>query len=147
MAPTEFLVGGDDLLPGIEDALAGQGPGFETRVQLEPEQAFGDYRPDLVCFEPRSIFPAELEVGLAFEGLPPGHQTQGMPADAIYLVSEIYPEHVVLDGNHPLAGMALRVALKVLAVRAATDEEAEARSVGAAAVSVLRSTTPPAPLH
>jgi FKBP-type peptidyl-prolyl cis-trans isomerase SlyD len=138
-APTEFLLGGDDLLPAIEDALAGQAAGFETRVQIEPEQAFGDYRPELVCFEPRSIFPAELEVGLAFEGLPPGHQSTGMPADAIYLVSEIYPEHVVLDGNHPLAGMAIRVALKVVAVRAASDEEAAAGSVGSAAVSVLRS--------
>lgn len=138
-SPTEFLFGGDDLLPAIEDAIAGQSRGFETRVQLEPEQAFGDYRPELVCFEPRSIFPAELEVGLAFEGLPPGHQSADMPGDAIYLVSEIYPEHVVLDGNHPLAGMALRVALKVVDVRAATDEEAEARSVGAAAISVLRS--------
>jgi FKBP-type peptidyl-prolyl cis-trans isomerase SlyD len=146
-APTEFLLGGDDLLPAIEDALTGQGPGFEARVQIEPEQAFGDYRPELVCFEPRSIFPPDLEVGLAFEGLPPGHQSTGMPADAIYLVTEIYPEHVVLDGNHPLAGMALRVALKVVDVRAATDEEVEARSVGASAVSVLRSRPADPTLH
>lgn len=146
-SPTEFFFGGTDLLPGIEDAIAGQGPGFETRVQLEPEQAFGDYRPELVCFEPRAIFPAELEVGLAFEGLPPGHQTQGMPADAIYLVSEIYPEHVVLDGNHPLAGMALRVALKVGEVRAATDEEIAAGSVGLAALSVLKAPAPDTRLH
>lgn len=145
--PTDFLFGGDDLLPAIEDAIAGQGPGFEARVQIEPEQAFGDYRPELVCFEPRSIFPAELEVGLAFEGLPPGHQSTGMPADAIYLVTEIYPEHVVLDGNHPLAGMALRVALKVVGVRAATDDEVEARSVGAAALSVLKAPAPQTPLH
>ncbi len=141
---TEFLFGGSDLLAGIEDAIAGQGPGFETRVQLEPEQAFGDYRSELVCFEPRGIFPAEIEVGLAFEGLPPGHQSQGMPGDAIYLVTEIYPDHVVLDGNHPLAGMALRVALKVEAVRAASDEEAEAGTVGAAAITVLRSRSGPA---
>lgn len=145
--PTEFLFGGSDLLAGIEDALAGQAAGFETRVQLEPEQAFGDYHPELVCFEPRSLFPDELEVGLAFEGLPPGHQSADMPADAIYVVTEIYPEHVVLDGNHPLAGMALRIALKVVDVRAATDEEAEAGSVGAAAVSVLRGRDGDAPLH
>jgi FKBP-type peptidyl-prolyl cis-trans isomerase SlyD len=149
-SPTKFFFGGDDLLPAIEDALAGQGAGFETRVQIEPERAFGDYRPELVCFEPRSIFPADLEVGLAFEGLPPGHQTANMPADAIYMVSEIYPDHVVLDGNHPLAGMALRVALKVVAVRAASDEEAAAGTVGSEAVSVLRSTRGAAdgePLH
>ena len=145
--PTEFLFGGSDLLAGIEDALAGQAAGFETRVQLEPEQAFGDYNPELVCFEPRSLFPDELEVGLAFEGLPPGHQSTDMPADAIYVVTEIYPEHVVLDGNHPLAGMALRIALNVVAVREATPEEAEAGSVGAAAISVLRGRDGESPLH
>jgi len=146
-SPTEFLFGGSDLLSGIEDAIAGQTAGFETRVQLEPEQAFGDYRPELVCFEPRALFPAELEVGLAFEGLPAGHQSADMPADAIYVVTEIYPEHVVLDGNHPLAGMALRIALNVVAVREATPEEAEAGSVGAAAISVLRGRDSESPLH
>lgn len=146
-SPTEFLFGGSDLLSGIEDAIAGQTAGFETRVQLEPEQAFGDYRPELVCFEPRSLFPDELEVGLAFEGLPAGHQSADMPADVIYVVTEIYPEHVVLDGNHPLAGMALRIALKVVDVREATPEEAEAGSVGAAAISVLRGRDGEHPLH
>jgi FKBP-type peptidyl-prolyl cis-trans isomerase SlyD len=145
--PTEFLFGGNDLLAGIEDAIAGQAAGFETRVQLEPEQAFGDYRSELVCFEPRSLFPDELEIGLAFEGLPPGHQSQGMPEDEIYLVTEIYPEHVVLDGNHPLAGLALRVALKVEAVRAATEQETEAGTVGAASITVLRGREGEAPLH
>jgi FKBP-type peptidyl-prolyl cis-trans isomerase SlyD len=145
--PTEFLFGGDDLLAGVEDAIAGQSTGFETQVQLEPDQAFGDYRPELVCFEPRSLFPKELEVGMAFEGLPEGCQTPGMPADAIYLVSEIYPDHVVLDANHPLAGMALRLTIQVVAVRAATDEEAEAGTVGTAAVSVLSPAEPPGRLQ
>ena len=128
--PTEFLFGGHDLLAGVEDAIAGQEAGFETHIQIEPENAFGDYRSELVCFEPRAIFPGEIEVGMAFEGLPPGHQSQGMPADTIYLVSEIYPEHVVLDANHPLAGIALRLSLTVQGVREATDEEIEQRSAG-----------------
>lgn len=38
-------------------------------------------------------------------------------------MAQIYPEHVVLDGNHPLAGIALRLQLKVHAVREATEEE------------------------
>ena len=145
--PTDFLFGGHDLLSGIEDAIAGQAAGFETRIQIEPENAFGDYHSDLVCFEPRSIFPEQLEIGMAFEGLPPGHQTTGMPADALYLVSEIYPEHVVLDGNHPLAGMALRVALKVVAVREATPEEAEAGTLGLNAITVLKAPQEPPALH
>ena len=139
----EFFFGGDDLMAAIEDAIAGQSEGFETQLQLEPEQAFGDYRPELVCFEPRRLFPAELTVGVAFEGLPAGAQTPDMPADAIYLVTEIYPDHVVLDGNHPLAGMALRFTLKVQGVRAATDEEVEAGRVDGQAISVLQTAAAP----
>jgi FKBP-type peptidyl-prolyl cis-trans isomerase SlyD len=145
--PTEFLFGGSDLLAGIEDAIAGQAAGFETRVQLEPEQAFGDYRSELVCFEPRALFPAELEIGMAFEGLPPGHQSQGMPEGEIYLVTEIYPEHVVLDGNHPLAGIALRLDLTVRDVREATGDEIEAGTVGSSAFTVLNTAPPDSPLH
>jgi FKBP-type peptidyl-prolyl cis-trans isomerase SlyD len=144
--PVEFFYGGDDLLPKVEEALAGFEAGAELQLHLEPEQAFGDYRAELVCFEDRKLFPEQLETGMAFEGLPPGHATPDMPADAIYLVTEIYPSHVVLDGNHPLAGMSLRLALKVRAVRAASDEEIGARTVGSAPVTVLGSgsATPPA---
>jgi FKBP-type peptidyl-prolyl cis-trans isomerase SlyD len=145
--PVDFFYGGDDLLAAVEEALAGHEAGAELNVHLEPEQAFGDYKPELVCFEDRKLFPEQLETGMAFEGLPEGHATPGMPADAIYLVTEIYPSHVVLDGNHPLAGMSLRLALKVRAVRAATDEEVEAKSVGSSAVSVLGSAGPGRTLH
>ena len=130
-SPVDFFVGGDDLLAKVEEALAGHEPGDELSLQLEPEQAFGDYRPELVCFEDRKLFPEQLEPGMAFEGLPEGAVTPDMPADVIYLVTEVYPSHVVLDGNHPLAGMALRLRMKVVDVRSATDAEVEARSVGA----------------
>jgi FKBP-type peptidyl-prolyl cis-trans isomerase SlyD len=69
---------------------------------------------------------------MQFEGLPPGARTPNMPRDALYTVTEIYPSHVVLDGNHPLAGMGLRLQLRVHDVREATDEEIEQRSVGSA---------------
>ncbi len=129
--PVEFLFGGDDLLTKVEEALDGQGPGFEAHLHLEPEHAFGDYDSELVCFENRTLFPDGVEPGMRFEGLPEGHATPEMPADAIYTVTEVYPSHVVLDGNHPLAGMALRLHLKVIDVREATEEEVEAGSVGA----------------
>jgi FKBP-type peptidyl-prolyl cis-trans isomerase SlyD len=145
--PVAFFYGGDDLLPRVEEALAGQGEGLEITVHLEPEHAFGDYDSTLVCFEDRKLFPAALEAGMQFDGLPQGCVTPNMPGDRIYVVTEVYPEHVVLDGNHPLAGMALRMALKVHEVRDATMSEVEAGSVSGAAVSVLES-APPAPgLH
>lgn len=129
--PVEFFYGGDDLLPKVEEALEGQDVGFDTHLHLEPEHAFGDYDAELVCFEDRALFPEALEPGMRFEGLPEGAATPDMPPDAIYTVTEIYPTHVVLDANHPLAGMALRLHLTVREVRAASDEEIEAGSVSA----------------
>ena len=110
--PVEFLVGGDDLLEKIEQQLQG----------LEPEDAFGDFDEHKLFLEPRSAFPEQLEEGMAFEGLPEGCNPDA-PRDLVYFVSEIYPEHVVLDANHPLAGIALRLQLKVHEVREAYAEE------------------------
>ncbi len=136
--PVEFLFGGDDMLPAVETAIAGQGAGFRTQIQIEPEQAFGEYDPQLVCFESRSLFPQGIEPGMQFDGLPEGAQTPDMPVDFIYTITEVYPDHVVLDANHPLAGIALRLDLTVRAVRPATDAEIEAGGVsGDPAVSVL----------
>jgi len=145
--PVEFFFGGDDLLAKVEEAIAGEEVGFETTVHLEPEHAFGEYDPQLVFFEARSIFPeGVVEPGMQFEGPPPGAATE-MPEDAIYTVTEVYPDHVVLDGNHPLAGIALRLSLAVRDVREASEEEIEAGSVGSAAVSVLSAATPGPHLH
>jgi FKBP-type peptidyl-prolyl cis-trans isomerase SlyD len=128
--PIEFFFGGDDLLAKVEEALAGQETGFEATLHLEPEQAFGDYDAEKVCFEDRALFPHDLREGMQLEGLPAGARTPGMPSDAIYTVTEIYPTHVVLDGNHPLAGVGLRLHLRVHDVREASDEEIQQRSVG-----------------
>lgn len=123
-APVEFLVGGDDLLPKIEEALQGHGVGAKVDLHLEPEEAFGDYNDQLIFLEARSLFPEHLEEGMTFDGnaLPTGVSVDA-PKNVLYTVTEIYPEHVVLDGNHPLAGIALRLHLKVEAIREATEEE------------------------
>jgi FKBP-type peptidyl-prolyl cis-trans isomerase SlyD len=142
--PTEFFFGGDDLLEKVEQALAGQEAGFHGKLHLEPEHAFGDYDTALVFFEERSVFPEGIEVGMQFDELPAGCTTQGLRSDAIYTVTEIYPSHVVLDGNHPLAGIALRIDLTVRDVRDASAEEIERGSVGDASLTVL-STVPPSP--
>ena len=127
--PVEFLVGGADLLAKIEEALQGHEPGDRVDLHLEPEEAFGDYNERLVFLEPRTLFPQQLEEGMTFEGLPDGGHAQA-PKDVLYTVTEIYPEHVVLDGNHPLAGIAIRLQLKVEAVREATEEEVGRGSAG-----------------
>ena len=122
--PIEFLLGGQDLLVKIEEHLQGHEAGEKLAFQLEPEQAFGEYDENLVFLEQRAVFPAELEEGMTFGGadLPLGANSN-TPADKIYTVTEIYPEHVVLDGNHPLAGIALRLSLTIESVRNATEFE------------------------
>ncbi len=145
--PVEFFFGGDDLLPKLEEVLAGKTAGFETHLYLEPEHAFGDYHSELVCFEDRSLFPAGIAQGMQFDGLPEGAQSVGMPLETIYTLAEIYPSHVVLDGNHPLAGMALQLQLKVVAVRQASSEEQEAKSVAEGAVSLLSALPASQQLH
>jgi FKBP-type peptidyl-prolyl cis-trans isomerase SlyD len=129
--PVEFLIGGNDLFKVVEEALLGLSTGSTVNLQIEPEQGFGEYDEQLVFLEPRSAFPKELEEGMIFEGgaLPSGCSTKGVP-ETLYTVTDIYPEHVVLDGNHPLAGIALRLHLMVRHVREATESELESGTAG-----------------
>ncbi len=121
--PMVYLHGGyDGTFPKIEEALEGQEPAFETQLQLEPEDAFGDYDAELVKVEARDRFPEPLEVGMQFEGVPEDGEEDD---SVIYTITDVADDKVVLDGNHPLAGMALRFWLKVSAVREATPEEVE----------------------
>lgn len=146
-SPMEFLLGGEDLLPKVEEALLGQSTGFEAHLHLEPEDAFGDYHAELVFFESREIFPAEVSEGMQFEGPPEGSKTPDMPAEVIYTVTEVYETHAVLDGNHPLAGLALNLTLKVVDVRAATEEEAAQGSVSDSPFSLMQAAPSDATLH
>ncbi|MEO8296566.1 MAG: peptidylprolyl isomerase [Burkholderiales bacterium] len=134
--PLEFFYGGDDLLAKVEETLAGQEPGFEATLHLEPEHAFGDYDAELVFFEQRALFPEGIEPGMQIDGPPEGTTVADMPADVLYTITEVYDTHVVLDGNHPLAGIALVLQLKLHGAREATDDELAQRSVGESPLSV-----------
>lgn len=120
--PTTYYFGGGDLLPKIEEALLSHQKGEQLDLYLEPEHAYGDYDSGLVFFESRSIFPEPIEPGMQFEALPAGAQNKP-DQDGIYTVTEVYDEHVVLDGNHPLAGMSLKLHIFIRDVREASPEE------------------------
>ena len=123
---TDFYVGGADLLPAISQDLIGKQVGDSGQLQIEPHDAFGDYEPDLLRLEARKLFPDVLEPGMKFEHLPAGC-APGAPG-ALYTVTDIADDKVVLDGNHPLAGMALRVCYTILEVREPDPDEREAQS-------------------
>jgi FKBP-type peptidyl-prolyl cis-trans isomerase SlyD len=119
--PIEYLHGGyHGIFDRVEQALQGKEAGASCDVSLEPSDAFGDYDANLMHIEPRAKFPAEIEVGMRFQSAAEGEQHS-----VVYTVTDITEEKVVVDGNHPLAGMALRFQCKVEAVRPATPEEIE----------------------
>ena len=119
--PMVYLHGDyENTLPKIEEELDGKDVGYKSTIQIEPEDAFGEYDPELVKMEERSRLPEPLEVGMQFEGMPEGGESDDA---VIFTVTEIEDNKVILDGNHPLAGMALRFDLEVQDVRPATDEE------------------------
>lgn len=144
--PVEFLVGGDDLLGKIEQALEGHEPADQLDLRLEPEEAFGDYDSQLVFMEPRELFPPLVQEGMCFDALPAGTNPQA-PPHLTYTVTEIYPSHLVLDGNHPLAGIALQLHLKVADVRQATAQEIGRGSTGTGFFKVLPKPAAGSPLH
>jgi len=131
-SPMVYLHGGyEGTFPKIENLLDGQDLGYEASIQLEPSEAFGEYDPELLKIEPRTRFPEPLEVGMQFEGVPDAEEEEDTDEvddePLIYTVTDVADSQVVLDGNHPLAGMALRFWVQVEDIRAATDEEIENR--------------------
>ena len=120
--PMVYLHGDyENTLPKIEEELDGKEVGYSNTIQIEPDDAFGEYDPALVKVEPRNRLPEPLEVGMQFEGMPESDSTD--EEAMIFTVTDIADDKVVLDGNHPLAGIALRFSLTVADVREATDEE------------------------
>jgi FKBP-type peptidyl-prolyl cis-trans isomerase SlyD len=124
--PLSYLHGGyRGIFRNIEEALEGKEAGAALEVKLQPEDAFGEYDADLVTVEPRHLFPENIEVGMQFERAgEPGEEGED-EADMLFTITDIAGDKVVVDGNHPLAGMALIFACTVTEVRAATPEEIE----------------------
>jgi FKBP-type peptidyl-prolyl cis-trans isomerase SlyD len=114
-APSDlaYLHGGyGELLPALERALEGKGPGESVQLQLEPEDAFGEYDADLLRVEPAERYGKGIAAGMEVE-----------EDSRFYTVTDVADGKVVLDGNHPLAGMALRFSCEIVTVRTAKAEE------------------------
>jgi FKBP-type peptidyl-prolyl cis-trans isomerase SlyD len=108
-----YLHGGyGEMLAALEQALDGKGAGESVHLQLEPEQAFGEYDPQLLRTQPLGRYGEGVSVGMQIE-----------EHGRLYTVTEIAAGSVVLDANHPLAGMALRFSVVILTVRSATKGE------------------------
>jgi FKBP-type peptidyl-prolyl cis-trans isomerase SlyD len=132
--PLQYLHGGyGNIFPAAEAALEGKSVKDRVEVRLEPEEAFGDYDEDLLKVEERSRFPQTLEVGMRFEG-----EAGGADEGRFFTVTDIAEDKVVLDANHPLAGMALKISCTVVGVRPATPDEIENRAADDPESMILR---------
>ena len=118
-APLVYLQGAGNIIPGLEQALAGKQVDDELKVTVEPEEAYGEYTAELVTVLGRNMFEGvdELEVGMQFHASAPDGGMQ------IVTITALEGDEVTVDGNHPLAGQRLTFEVKVVGVRDATEDE------------------------
>jgi FKBP-type peptidyl-prolyl cis-trans isomerase SlyD len=121
-ASLNFVVGYDQVLPGLEKRLIGLGVGTDTEFVIPAGEAFGEYDESMVHTRPFSEFPEGKELQAGKWVLATNKETQ---AQYSYFVKEKTREAAVLDFNHPLAGKELRYHVKIALVRPALREELE----------------------
>lgn len=116
--PLVILIGANNVVPGLEEALIGKTTGDEVKAVVTPDKAYGEYHEEGVQQVPRAAFEGVdvLEPGMAFTA-----QTENGPTNLIII--EVVDDLVTIDSNHPLAGQTLTFDVVVEEVRDATEEE------------------------
>lgn len=124
--PLDYLHGIGAIVAGLEEALEGKSVGDKFEVALTPEQAYGERKDELCSEIPKEMFEdvKDIEVGMQFS-IPVDEDVEGEEGlmEQFVMVTEVRDDTVVIDGNHPLAGMDLVFNVSVVEVREATEEE------------------------
>ena len=110
--PLEFTVGDGKLIPGFENAIIDMKLNDKKTVEITKEDAYGDILEELFHQVPKDQLPQDMEpevgMGLASKG-PDGVEHQ-------FRVMEVKEDHIIVDGNHPLAGQDLVFELEVVGI-------------------------------
>jgi len=116
--PLSYLHGFGNIIPGLENALTGRKAGDRFTVSVAPAEGYGERDDGMIQSVPRNAFQGVDEIQ-------PGMQFQAQSPEGMQLVTVIGVEkdEVILDGNHPMAGLTLNFAVEITAVRDATHEE------------------------
>jgi FKBP-type peptidyl-prolyl cis-trans isomerase SlyD len=116
-----YLHGAHNIIPGLENALAGKQAEEKLQVTISPEDGYGARDDNQIQAVPRDMFPAdvEIQVGMQFHAETP----DGMPV--MVTVVSATEEHITVDGNHPLAGQTLNFDVEIISVRDAEAGEIE----------------------
>ena len=114
-----YLHGGGNIISGLEKALHGKVAGDKFNVRIAPEDAYGELMEEMIQVISRDMFEGidNIEVGMQF------HADVSSGTGVVKVVN-IEDDDITIDGNHPLAGLALTFDVEVMDVRAATEEEA-----------------------
>jgi FKBP-type peptidyl-prolyl cis-trans isomerase SlyD len=116
--PMAYIHGMGNIISGLEEALTGRKVGDRFKVSVPPEEAYGVRDDDLIQNVPKSAFEGVAEIL-------PGMQFRAESSEGMQLVTviDVEDDMVMLDGNHPMAGMTLNFDVEVTDIRDATDEE------------------------
>jgi|TARA_R110000868_G_scaffold84_15_gene942 FKBP-type peptidyl-prolyl cis-trans isomerase 2 len=107
--PLKAKLGEGQLIPGFESGLVDMSIGESKTIEINPQDAYGEYDDTLVVEITKDKVPENVEVGTML-------QTFGPMGPSIVKVLEIKDEVVVIDANHPLAGKKLTFELEVVGV-------------------------------
>jgi FKBP-type peptidyl-prolyl cis-trans isomerase SlyD len=116
--PLLYLHGAENIVPGLERALTGRRVGDALDVVVEPESAYGPREGGLVEVS-RDAFPADAELEVGQEIAAELDDGTEIP----YWIIEVHDDRIVVDPNHPLAGVTLHFAVKVVDIRDASKDE------------------------
>lgn len=106
----------EQIFQKLEDELDGKSIGERFNVLLQPKEAFGEYDETLVLKEPLEDLPEEISLGMELES---------EDKDVVWIVEEIKDDYAVLNANHEMAGITLRVSGEILAVEQLSKEGVE----------------------
>lgn len=109
--PLVFVCGKQQVIAGLEDKLKGKESGFQGRIELPPDQAYGSYRQELVFEAVRENLPADMDIQPGMQ-LSPG----GSEGKFQLKVVSLTERGAMLDGNHPCAGKHLVFDVEVINV-------------------------------
>ena len=117
--PLDYLHGGGNIVPGLENALEGLKIGDKKEVTVEPEDGYGEILTDLKMEVERKAFPADQKIVSGMQFMAELSDGKKHPFNVV----EIKKDKVHVDGNHPLAGQTLQFFVEIIKIRDATPEE------------------------
>lgn len=115
-APITYTEGDGTIIEGLEEALRGLAAGARQRIMVPAARGYGARDEQLVRRVKRRSVPVDaLKAGDQFQTGPDRH------APVVTIVA-IEGDEVVLDANHPLAGLDLWFEVEVVAVGPAAPD-------------------------